>query len=126
MIQHEEKPHVTDGQARAGAALLAARLGEGWTPLRRCGVGESCRKRRRFVKAWFARAERGDLTVRLAHGGGYFGHRRGGVDGPVVATPQEAAETAPAPAAARGGAVRNRRTSQAAPHPGPFRSISAG
>ena len=94
MSLHAEKPHHTDGEARAAAALLAAELGDGWTPRRRCGVGESSRSRR-FVNAWFPRAQRGNLTVCLAHGGGYFGHRRGVFAGTAVATPREAAEIAP-------------------------------
>ena len=95
MNQHAEKPYPTDGQARAAAALLAAELGAiGWTPRRRCGVGEKPRTRV-FRGSWYARAQRGGLMVYPAAGGGYFGRQRVGVDGPVVATPQEAAETAP-------------------------------
>lgn len=91
----EEKAHRTDGRARAAAALLAAELGAiGWTPKHWCGIREK-QTTRVFRGVWYARAQRGNICVYLAREGGYFGRRRGGVDGPVVRTPQEAAETAP-------------------------------
>ncbi len=95
MNRHAEKPHFTDSQASASAAVLASELGSiEWSPCRRCGISEKPRTRV-FRGVWYARAQRGTLGVYLAAGGGYFGRRRGGVDGHVVATPQEAAETAP-------------------------------